>query len=153
MRITRNLEFQTGSKEEKLPYATPDFPYIASRAELDCYREPFVPWHWHHAIELFYIESGELKYYTPNGTIIFPAGSAGMVNSNVLHMTEVQGYNEKNVQLLHIFDPKLLAGSHGSVIEQKYIMPIITSSRIEMIELSPEQSDQESTISLIRNAF
>ncbi|HIU29669.1 MAG TPA: AraC family transcriptional regulator, partial [Candidatus Egerieisoma faecipullorum] len=49
MRITRNLEFQIGSNEEKLPYATPDFPYIASRAELDYYREPFVPWHWHNA--------------------------------------------------------------------------------------------------------
>lgn len=29
MRITRNLEFQTGSKEEKLPYETTDFPYVA----------------------------------------------------------------------------------------------------------------------------
>ena len=64
MRITRNLEFQTGSKEEKLPYETTDFPYVASQAELDDYREPFVPWHWHNAIELFYMESGQLKYHT-----------------------------------------------------------------------------------------
>ena len=34
MRITRSLEFQAGSKEEKLPYAAEDFPYVASRAEL-----------------------------------------------------------------------------------------------------------------------
>lgn len=54
MRITHCLEFQVGSKEEKLPYAAPNFPYLASRAELDSYREPFVPWHWHNAIELFY---------------------------------------------------------------------------------------------------
>ena len=26
MRIIRSLEFQIGSKEEKLPYGTPDFP-------------------------------------------------------------------------------------------------------------------------------
>ena len=26
MRITRSLEFLAGSKEEKLPYADPDFP-------------------------------------------------------------------------------------------------------------------------------
>ena len=93
MRITRNLEFQIGSNEEKLPYATPDFPYIASRAELDYYREPFVPWHWHNAIELFYIESGKLKYHTPRKTVTFSAGSAGMVNSNVLHMTEIHTRN------------------------------------------------------------
>ena len=45
MRIIRSLEFQIGSKEEKLPYDTHAFPYLASRAELDYYREPFVPWH------------------------------------------------------------------------------------------------------------
>lgn len=137
MRITRNLEFQTGSKEEKLPYETTDFPYVASQAELDDYREPFVPWHWHNAIELFYMESGQLKYHTPNETMVFSAGWAGMMNSNVLHMTEIQTHKEKNIQLLHIFEPKLLAGDHGSRIEQKYIMPIITSSQIEIIPLSP----------------
>ena len=30
MRITRSLEFQISSNEEKLPYATAAFPYIAS---------------------------------------------------------------------------------------------------------------------------
>ena len=89
MRITRGLEYQMGSKEEKLPYTTSGFPYIASCAELDDYLEPFVPWHWHNAIELFYIESGELKYYTPTRTMHFSAGAAGMVNSNVLHRTEI----------------------------------------------------------------
>ena len=111
MRITRNLEFMTGSKEEKLPYRTPDFPYIASQAELDYYRERFVPWHWHRAIELFYIESGEIQYCTPHKTAVFPAGTAGMVNSNVLHMTKIRSHREKNIQLLHIFDVSLLAGA------------------------------------------
>ncbi len=142
MRITRNLEFQTGSKEEKLPYETTDFPYVASQAELDDYREPFVPWHWHNAIELFYMESGQLKYHTPNETMVFSAGWAGMVNSNVLHMTEIQTHKEKNIQLLHIFEPKLLAGDHGSRIEQKYIMPITTSSQIEILPLNPKVPEQ-----------
>lgn len=98
MRIVHNLEFQTGSKEEKLPYDTPDFPYLASRAELDFYREPFVPWHWHNAIELFYMESGELNYYTPHKNIVFPAGSAGMVNANVLHKTQIQTRTRESMQ-------------------------------------------------------
>ena len=81
------------------------------------------------------MESGQLKYHTPNETMVFSAGWAGMVNSNVLHMTEIQTHKEKNIQLLHIFEPKLLAGDHGSRIEQKYIMPIITSSQIEIIPI------------------
>lgn len=153
MRITHDLEFQIGSKEEKLPYATPDFPYIASRAELDYYREHVVPWHWHNAIELFYMESGELKYHTPNGNVVFSAGSAGMVNSNILHMTEFEQHREKNIQLLHIFDSKLLAGNHGSIIYKKYIMPIVTSSQIEMISLNPNEPEQAAIIDFIRKAF
>lgn len=153
MKIIHSLAFQIGSKEEKLPYDTPDFPYLASRAELDFYREPFVPWHWHNAIELFYMESGELKYDTPHESFVFPAGSAEMVNANVLHKTQVQTHTEDNIQLLHIFDPRLLAGAHGSLIEQKYIVPITAASQIELIALSPDEPAQAAVIEGIRAAF
>ena len=153
MRIIHSLEFQIGSKEEKLPYDTLGFPYLASRAELDSYREPFVPWHWHNAIELFYMESGELKYYTPHKSLVFSAGSAGMVNANVLHKTQIQTRTEDNIQLLHIFDPQLLAGSHGSLIEKKYISPLVTASQIELIALSPNEPAQAAVIEQIRAAF
>lgn len=153
MRITRSLEFQTGSKEEKLPYDTPDFPYLASRAELDFYREPFVPWHWHNAIELFYMESGELKYYTPHKSFVFPAGTAGMVNANVLHKSQILTHAEDNIQLLHIFDPQLLAGVHDSLIEKKYISPLVIAPQIELIALSPKEPAQAVIIEMIRTAF
>ena len=99
------------------------------------------------------MESGQLKYHTPNETMVFSAGWAGMVNSNVLHMTEIQTHKEKNIQLLHIFEPKLLAGDHGSRIEQKYIMPITTSSQIEILPLNPKVPEQAGVIDLIRKAF
>ena len=37
MKDITNIEFRSGSKEERLPGFAPDFPYIASRAELDKY--------------------------------------------------------------------------------------------------------------------
>ena len=37
MKNIHNIEFYTGSKEELLPGFEKDFPYIASRAELDKY--------------------------------------------------------------------------------------------------------------------
>ena len=58
MQIIHSIQLHSGSNEENLPGFTPEFPYIASRAELDHYREFFVPWHWHKAVELFYMESG-----------------------------------------------------------------------------------------------
>ena len=37
MKNIHNIEFYNGSKEELLPGFANDFPYIASRAELDNY--------------------------------------------------------------------------------------------------------------------
>lgn len=153
MKNIDHIEFYTGSKEEMLPGFTSDFPYIASRSELDKYIGRFVPWHWHKAVEIFYMESGCLEYETPEGKILFPAGSGGMVNSNVLHMTRVMADTEKNSQILHIFDVSLLAGEQGSRIEQKYITPVVTAPQIEIIPLFPEHAEEDKILQLIREAF
>ena len=43
MKNIHSIEFYTGSKEELLPDFEKDFPYIASRAELDKYIGGYVP--------------------------------------------------------------------------------------------------------------
>ena len=130
MKDVHCIEFHTGSREERIPELAKDFPYTASRATLDRYIGSTVPWHWHQAVELFYMESGCVEYTTPGGKLVFPAGSGGFVNSNVLHTTRAISQTEENVQLLHIFDVSLLAGERGSRIEQKYILPITTDPQI-----------------------
>lgn len=153
MKNIHSIEFYTGSKEELLPDFEKDFPYIASRAELDKYIGRYVPWHWHKTVELFYMESGSIEYDTPGGKLLFPAGSGGMVNSNVLHMTKAISQREKNIQLLHIFDVSLLAGVQGSRIEQKYISPVITAPQIEVIPLFPGNAAEENILKLILKSF
>ena len=151
MKIVRGIDFLEGSREEQLPNFESNFPYIASRAELNQYAEGIVPWHWHKAVEVFYIERGNLEYSTPNGYYIFPQGSGGMVNSNVLHTTKPQGDN--TVQLLHIFDPSLIGGETENIIVQKYIMPIITAGELDMIPLYPDNLEQKEVLDLIKKAF
>lgn len=153
MKIINSLEFYIGSKEEKLPNFNKNFPYIASCVELNGYIGNFAPWHWHKAIELFYLESGKLEYCTPKGNMIFTSGSGGMVNSNVLHMTKILSRNEKDKQLIHIFDPSLIAGEHGSQIEQNYITPIIATPQLEMIALYPDNPTQANILNLIYKSF
>ena len=153
MKIVQSVEFHIGTKEESLPGFTTDFPYIASRAELDKYIGHIAPWHWHKAVELFYMESGALEYETPTGKILFPAGSGGMVNANVLHMTRAVSRTEETIQLLHIFDVSLLAGERGSRIEYKYITPIVSAPQMELIPLFPENPAQNKILELILEAF
>ena len=142
------------NKEERLPGFSSDFPYISTRAQIDEYDGRLVPWHWHRPVELFYLESGALEYYTTNSRILFTAGMAGFVNSNALHMTRpVSARGEKTIQLLHIFDPDLVSGHHGSRIEAKYVMPVVAASQIEIAAFSPEQDRHAQILRLIRNAF
>jgi len=153
MKSIQSIEFHAGSREEMLPGFAKDFPYIVTRAELDKYAGRFVPWHWHRTAELFYMESGALEYHTPKGKWRFPAGSGGMVNANVLHMTQVVSQTERNIQLLHLFDPAFLAGERGSRIGQKYVFPVTAAGQAEMILLFPGSPAQDEALKLLRESF
>lgn len=141
------------SNEESLPDFWMDFPYIASCAELDKYDGATAPWHWHPAVELFYMESGTLEYTTPNGTWIFPAGSGGFVNSNVLHMSKVVHSEEDTIQLLHIFETSFLFGGQGNRMDTKYVHPLTSANEIELIPLFPDNTEQAGLLSKIRAIF
>lgn len=153
MKTIEKIEFHAGSRQELLPNFADDFPYIASWVELDRHIGRFVPWHWHRAVEIFYIESGAPECCTPGKKVRFPAGSGGMVNSNILHMSRALSRSEKNISLVHLLDPSLLAGEQGSRIEQKYITPLIAAPQIEIIPLFPENTSQRNILELIRQAF
>ena len=128
------LQFRSGSREELLPGFEADFPCIASRIHLT----HTMPWHWHKELELFYVESGALEYTTPGGKIMFPAGSGGLVNANVLHTTSPCPGAGKTVQLLYLFDPSLIAGAPGGRIERQYVTPLISNTAASLLVLRPD---------------
>lgn len=70
------LTLDESSGEERLPGFSAEFPYLHSRAFLNRY---VVPWHWHPALELFYVESGAMAYDVPGGSVRLPAGAGGLV--------------------------------------------------------------------------
>lgn len=147
------LSFYTGSKEEILPEVIAGFPHIANKVRFYSGARSFAPWHWHKPVELFYIAEGALEYHTPKGKWIFPAGSGGMVNSNILHMTRLPGKTPDNVQLLHIFDTSLIAGAQGGWLEQKYVLPISTSQNLELIALYPENREHAAVLNKLAESF
>lgn len=148
MKDIREIKFYSGSKEELLPDFTSEFPYIASRVELDHYHNRTVPWHWHGAVELSYTLRGCIKYYTPVGAAFLPEGAAALVNANVLHMTTAE---PGTVQLLHIFDPTFLAPPESRIGTQ-YIMPL-TASPVELLPLCPGDLSRDSILEDVKASF
>lgn len=152
MKYIRGIDIRPDNREEILPGFSPDFPYIATYAEMDKYIEPRTPWHWHRTVELFYLQSGTLEYTTPRGKWVFQAGTGGFLNSNVLHASRVIPSGDGTIQLLHLFDPVLLSGEQGSRMEAKYILPV-TASEVEMLPLDPNIPEQAVILREIRQAF
>lgn len=153
MKIIRKVEFKPGSYEEELPGISAEFPYIASYVELDKYAGKQSPWHWHKEAELFYMEQGSLEYDTPHGKTVFTAGSGGFVNSNVLHMSRAKEGEGSVAALLHIFNPLLISGQSGSIIDRKYVSPLMTASHVEIIGLYPDQPSHVPVLEALRQSF
>lgn len=154
MNHVNSIEFYKESREELLPNLMPDFPYIASYVSFENYPGRLVPWHWHKEVELFYIKSGSLEYNTTQGTKIFPAGSGGLVNTNVLHMTRPQTTAENTIQLIHIFDTDFISGGKGSRIEKKYVAPVLAAApQVDIIPFDPEQPAQAALIARLAESF
>ena len=153
MQKISRLIYKTDTKEEFLPGYSEKFPHISSYVELDRYVEGVVPWHWHNALELFYVESGCVECVTPGGRMEFKQGTGALVNSNVMHMTIVPDQQDENIQLVHLFDPMLLAGEKGSAIEEKYIRPLVENTDLEIIPLTLHTREERKVIDLLRASF
>ena len=122
------LTLDENSGEERLPGFSVEFPYLHSRAFLNRY---VVPWHWHPALELFYVESGAMAYDVPGGSVRLPAGAGGLVRGGVLHASHP--LEENTVQQLHLFDASFLAGAPGGVIERRYLAPLTPREDLELL--------------------
>lgn len=110
------------------------FPYRGNRDAFGPATHSLCPWHWHNEVELFYIESGWLRYSLPGLSRDFHTGDVGFVNANVLHMTQDVG-NTRCVQQEHIFLPRLVGGAPGSAIEQKYVHPLVSNHEAEYLHI------------------
>ncbi|WP_077612152.1 AraC family transcriptional regulator [Clostridium sp. Marseille-P2415] len=152
MKTIHSVNYKNETREELLPGFDPDFPYIASYIELDKFPGRRAPWHWHKEVEIFYMEKGDLEYHTPGGITVFPVGSGGFINSNVLHMTKPLEGMKNTVQKLHLFAPSFIGGLPGSLLEQKYVAPLI-SSQIEIAGLYPRTPEQDSLLRLLKDSF
>ena len=145
MQKAGKLEYKEGTREEELPGFDPAFPCITTCYEIP--RGDAAPWHWHPAVELFYISEGTLEYITPNRHLVFSAGSGGIVMPNIPHRTIGSG----GIQLLHLFEPVLISGHIGSRMEAKYVLPLTAGE--EMILLDPGKTDHLPILDRLRESF
>ncbi len=150
MKIVNSISVDEKTKKENISDFTLDFPYVCSQANISDYE---ILWHWHEAFELFYIQSGELEYFTPQGKMTFEKGTGGLINSNIIHRTTALSKTEKTVQLLHIFDKSFLSGGMGTRIERKFFTPLHNNFQIEIIPIKPVSAIENKILDDLKQSF
>ena len=121
-----------------------EYPYAYHHADL---QRTAVPWHWHEALELNFVESGCVKVYTPSQTQIFHAGEGFFTNSNVLVSME----NMQDCILnSHLFHPVFLSGHFKSVFETKYLNPVLLNRNLEIFPVRGENQNQKQMLGKLR---
>ncbi len=150
MKVVKSIKVDTVTKKEIFNDYSDDFPCMVNQANLDEYG---VLWHWHNAFELFYMQEGEIEYYTTRGQMTFDKGTGGLVNTNVIHSTKPLSKTERNIQLLHIFDSSFIAGGTGNRIDRKYVTPIEKNAQFEIIPIKPVGETEKRILSDIKNSF
>ncbi len=147
------IDLNPDSREEHLPGYTPRFPHIASLVQGTSYFGGKAPWHWHESVELFHVRQGAILYRTPHCEHVMRAGNGGMVNSNVLHSTQILKPEAELELVLHLFSPALVAGVPGGTVEEQYVRPLVQDKEKELILLDPADAAQAETLALLRQSF
>ena len=111
-----------------------------------------VPWHWHEEVELSVVYEGAALVGCGESSFETRPGQGFFINSNVLHtLKPIHGGNCSYKAL--VFHASLLSGAPESVFEQKYIRPILNSSKLETLCLSPQIPWQKEALEHINSAF
>ena len=128
--------FQSDQEQREIfPVDMAGFPCLCRRNELDWYPDRTIPWHWHNAFEINYIEDGTLLCQTPEQTITLHKGEALFINSGVLHTCTSSG---QCVYYTHLFDMYFLSGMYNSVFEEKYFLPVSKNTAFQVWQVRPD---------------
>lgn len=153
METVSSVQLMGSGNQERLPVCLPDFPCLSSCVRLDADHPDAVCWHWHRALELFYLKQGSLEYQTAHQKIVLPEGACGLVNTGVLHRTQVPADSKPVIQLLHLFEPELITPQIPGQLYARYVQPVTDSSGLELLCLLPEDPKCTRIIRRIRESF
>jgi len=138
--------------QETTKHGSYDFPIVIYTDKFNLFEDGHIRWHWHKELQFSYCLYDKVVFFVENQEITLEAGEGIMINSNVLH--QIKPYNNNNSMMFSIvFDPTLIGGSKHSLIEKKYLNPIIESSNLKFICLKPDVQWQKNILKHLKEVF
>ena len=112
-----------------------------------------VQWNWHPELEVIIINHGDVMFKTHDKQIKLSAGMGIVVNANTMHAIEPIDEDANCSMYSMTFHPTFLFGYGHNLVYEKYLTPIISSSRFHFITLSEEDPDESRMLECINNVI
>lgn len=138
--------------QETAKHGSYDFPIAVYTDKFNLFEDGHIRWHWHKELQFSYCLYDKLVFSIGNQKLVLNAGEGLMINSNVLH--QIKPYNNANCMMFSIcFDWALISGNEHSIIEKKYLNPILKNNNLKFISLTPSIEWQENILKQLVNLF
>ncbi len=138
--------------QEIVKHGSYDFPLAIYTDKFNLFEDGYIRWHWHKEVQFSYSLYEKVVVFIEDEKIILSPGEGIMINSNVLH--QIKPYNNSNCIMFSIdFDSTLIGGSEQSLIEKKYVTPIVENSNLKYIYLKPNVPWQKRILAHLEEIF
>ncbi len=138
---------------ELTKHGTPIYPCAGYDEDPGKYLTGNIPWHWHEEMEVVLAVEGDTLVLCGETEYLLHPGEAIFVNSNVLHkLKRAQKGAACRINSL-LFLPEFVASFPQSVIQQRYIAPLVRCATLSDVVLRPDVPWQKEAIRRFAEAF
>ena len=109
------------------------FPFEVSFSEIRKLSKGYVKLHWHDELQISIVTKGSVEFIVGEKSYVLKNGQAIFINTQRIHMAKSVGDEDCIYHSIN-FDARLLKMFPGSIIEQKYIEPVLTADNLNSIE-------------------
>lgn len=138
--------------QETTQHGSYDLPIAIYTDNFNLFEDGHIRWHWHKELQFSYCLCEAVCVFVEGQKVILEPGEGVMINSNVLH--QIKPYNNNNCMMFSIvFDPILIGGIQQSLIEKKYVNPILKNSNLKFISLKPDVQWQKNILKCLKEIY
>jgi AraC family transcriptional regulator, melibiose operon regulatory protein len=138
--------------QETVKHGSYDFPMAIYTDKFNLFEDGYIRWHWHKELQFSYSLYDTVVVFIEDEKITLSPDEGIMINSNVLH--QIKPYDNSNCMMFSLdFAPTWIGGTEESLIEEKYLTPIIESNNLKFISLKPSVQWQKKILEHLKVIF
>lgn len=140
--------------QETTKHGSYELPMAIYTDNFKLFEEGHIRWHWHKELQLSYCLCEAVCVFVEGQEIILEPGEGIMINSNVLHQIKPHNKSrENNCMMFSIVFDSILIGGTESIIQKKYVNPILESSNLKFISFKSDVQWQKGILKYLKEIF